>query len=160
MIDPQWILDSVERNKLQSFTQYTILRDSSSSIDRFIHRSKSDQMEGVKVWFDFQPFSFLKHFFLTNYHFVFNKTFPWVCSRVSETFSIERVEFTADSDSDDGYKLPEEEVIEKNEESSQEEPADFPELQDEDEVEDEEKEPVADEVKESGQTKRVRSPGR
>lgn len=110
----------------------------------------------------FPAFFFLKHFFLTNYHFVFNTTFPWVCSRVSKAFSIERVEFTADSDSDDGYKLPEEEIVEEKEESSQEEPADFPELQEEDEEEEEEKEKesVADEVKESGQTKRVRSPGR
>ena len=39
IIDPQWIIDSIEKKKLQSFTKYTILRDPTSCIDKYLSGS-------------------------------------------------------------------------------------------------------------------------
>ena len=75
-----------------------------------------------------------------------------------EFVAIDQLEFTANSDSDDGYKLSDDEIVEEKQESKQEDLIDFPELVD-DENEEEKGESSSVE-KESGQAKRVRSPGR
>ena len=41
---------------------------------------------------------------------------------------IDELEFTANSDSDDGYKLSDDEMLGKKQEPKQEDPIDFPEL--------------------------------
>ena len=116
------------------------------------HYRVKSQINRTNWFLSFDGFLFKKH------HTIFLQVFSWVCLKVIELVGTDKLEFTANSDSDDGYKLSDDEIVEEKQESKQEDPIDFPELVNDDDGEEEGESNAME--KESGQTKRIRSPGK